>query len=136
MSDGVLPFGKDAPREFPTPEKRKPLTRIQFATLILQQNGRCGCGCGERLIADQIVDEHLNPLNNLGSNDLENRSLWRRECSQKKTDEIDKPRAAKTKRIRGETCNGPKRSIPSRDIQGRKFQKKPEGYKYQWGKRQ
>jgi len=30
-------------------EKRVPLTPKQRAQLALDQNGRCGCGCGERL---------------------------------------------------------------------------------------
>lgn len=97
----------------PKPEKRKPLTRLQFATLILKQEGRCGCGCGKKLAADRIIDEHLVALDFLGSNDLSNRSLWDRDCSKAKTAR-DLAAAAKGKRIRGETCNGPKRKIVSR----------------------
>ena len=97
----------------PKPEKRKPLTRVQFATLILQQDGRCGCGCGVKLQADRIIDEHIQALDFLGSNDLSNRSLWDRDCSKRKT-AGDLRAAAKGKRIRGETGNGPKRAIPSR----------------------
>lgn len=44
-----------------------------------------------------------------------------------KTRTIDVPEIAKGKRIRGETCNGPKRKIPQRVNpwqQGRKFQKR------------
>jgi len=86
----------------PKPEKRKPLTRVQFATLILQQDGRCGCGCGIKLQADRIIDEHIQALDFLGSNDLSNRSLWNRDCSKRKT-AGDLSEAAKGKRIRGET---------------------------------
>lgn len=85
----------------PKPEKRKPLTRLQFATLILQQEGRCGCGCGKKLKPDQIIDEHIQALDFLGSNDLSNRSLWDRDCSKAKTAR-DLSEAAKGKRIRGE----------------------------------
>jgi hypothetical protein len=117
--------------DLPKPEKRKPLTRLQFATLILSQDGRCGCGCGKRLQADRIIDEHLQALDFLGSNDLSNRSLWDRDCSKAKT-AVDLSAAAKGKRIRKETCNGPKRPIPSRPdawptgrkLQSRGFQKR------------
>ena len=105
--------GLPMPDALPKPEKRKPLTRLQFATLILQQEGRCGCGCGTKLQADRIIDEHLVALDFLGSNDLSNRSLWDRDCSKRKTSR-DLAAAAKGKRIRGETGNGPKREIPSR----------------------
>lgn len=98
----------------PKPEKRKPLTRLQFATLILKQEGRCGCGCGKKLVADRIIDEHLVALDFLGSNDLSNRSLWDRDCSKAKTAR-DLAAAAKGKRIRGEVGNGPKRKIVSRN---------------------
>jgi hypothetical protein len=97
----------------PKPEKRKPLTRRQFAELILAQDGRCGCGCGKKLQADRIIDEHLVALDFLGSNALDNRSLWDRDCSKAKTAR-DLSAAAKGKRIRGETGTGPKKAIPSR----------------------
>lgn len=97
----------------PKPEKRKPLTRVQFATLILEQSGTCGCGCGKKLVADRIIDEHVVALDFLGSNSLSNRSLWDRDCSKAKTAK-DLAAAAKGKRIRGETCTGPKRQIQSR----------------------
>lgn len=86
----------------PKPEKRKPLTRVQFATLILFQDGRCGCGCGVKLQADRIIDEHVVALDFLGSNELSNRSLWDADCSKRKT-AGDLSEAAKGKRIRGET---------------------------------
>lgn len=86
----------------PKPERRKPLTRVQFATLLLAQEGRCGCGCGIKLQADRIIDEHIQALDFLGSNELSNRSLWNRDCSKRKT-AGDLSEAAKGKRIRGET---------------------------------
>lgn len=103
-------------------QKRKQLTRREFAQLMLEQEGRCGCGCNERLKADEIVDEHIHALSLGGGNELSNRSLWRKECSQRKTDLHDKPAAAKGGRLRGETGNGPKRKIPNgRKLQGRPF---------------
>lgn len=122
MSD--LP--KIMPREPVPAQKRKPLTRREFAQLMLEQSGRCGCGCGEKLQADAIVDEHLHALSLGGGNELSNRSLWRKECSQRKTDLHDKPAAAKGARIRGETGNGPKRQIHSRGFN--KDAQKPKGY--------
>jgi hypothetical protein len=97
----------------PKPEKRKPLTRVQFATLILKQEGKCGCSCGKKLQADRIIDEHVVALDFLGSNDLTNRSLWDKDCSKAKTAR-DLAAAAKGKRIRGETGNGVKRKIANR----------------------
>ena len=97
----------------PKPQKRKPLTRVQFATLILAQDGRCGCGCGAKLQADRIIDEHLVALDFLGGNALENRSLWDRDCSKAKTAR-DLAASAKGKRLRQETGNGRKQPIRSR----------------------
>lgn len=105
MTDAPLTIPKLREVELPKPEKRKPLTRVEFATLILRQEGRCGCGCGERLVANEIVDEHLHALTLGGGNELTNRSLWRKQCAQKKTDTFDKPASAKGKRLRGETSS-------------------------------
>jgi len=101
------------PDTLPKPERRKPLTRRQFAELILQQEGRCGCGCGIKLQADRIIDEHVVALDFLGSNELSNRALWDRDCSKRKT-AGDLAMAAKGKRIRGETGTERKQPIRSR----------------------
>lgn len=98
----------------PKPEKRKPLTRFQFATLILAQEGRCGCGCGTKLVADRIIDEHIQPLDALGSNDLSNRALFSLDCAKRKT-QVDRAARDKGRRIRGETKTGPKRKIQQRN---------------------
>lgn len=99
--------------DLPLPTKRKPLTRREFATLILKQEGRCGCSCGKKLVADRIIDEHLVALDFLGGNALENRSLWDRDCSKAKTAK-DLAASAKGKRLRREVGQGPKRKIESR----------------------
>jgi hypothetical protein len=68
--------------------KRKALTRREFGLLIIQQDGKCGCGCGKKLDFTKprrVVDEHLVPLFSLGSNDLSNRALWDADCSKAKT---------------------------------------------------
>ena len=56
-------------------------------------------------------------------------NLFWRPCAEhdEKTRTIDVPEIAKGKRIRGETCRGPKRKIPARVNpwpEGRKFQKR------------
>jgi hypothetical protein len=88
-----------------TVEARKPLTPKQRAQLALDQNGRCGCGCGERLdhAREGTIDEHWNPLGLTGSNDMANRRLLRAPCSAKKTVEDDMPRIVKAKAQAGET---------------------------------
>lgn len=106
------------------PEKRKPLTRAQFGQLMIDQDGRCACGCGQKLqpMTEGVIDEHVRALGLLGSNDLANRRLYRKPCARKKTDELDTPRMAKAKRQARET--GPqrpgalKRKIPNRGFEG------------------
>jgi hypothetical protein len=87
-------------------EKRKPLTRREALQLMLDQNGRCGCGCGFKLqpLGEGVIDEHVTALGLLGSNDLSNRSLWRKPCAAAKTGKGgDQTRIAKAKRQAGET---------------------------------
>lgn len=97
---------------------RKPLTGKQRAELALAQGGRCGCGCGEKLdhAREGTIDEHMNPLGLTGTNDLENRRLFRLPCAKAKT-KRDKTAIAKAKRLAGETCQGE----PARPLQGRGF---------------
>jgi hypothetical protein len=85
-------------------EDRKPLTKKQRAELALRQRGLCGCGCGGKLDhpGEGTRDEHLQALELLGSNDLANRSLWRKPCSDAKTYGADLPAIAKAKRQGGE----------------------------------
>ncbi|MDP3675569.1 MAG: HNH endonuclease signature motif containing protein [Novosphingobium sp.] len=67
---------------------------------MLEQEGRCPA-CGEKLKADQIIDEHLNPLDSGGSNDLSNRALFCLGCAREKT--IDDTAASMHgRRVRGE----------------------------------
>lgn len=96
-------------------EKRKPLTRAETLYLCIAQSGRCGCGCGKKLdpITEGVIDEHLIALELTGSNDLKNRSLFRKPCAVEKTKQ-DRTDIAKCKRLAGETGNAPKRQIASR----------------------
>ena len=108
--------------------KREPLSKFDFATLFLKQGGKCA-RCKEDLKPGRVRDEHLHALHLGGGNELTNRELWCLACTKPK-DADDKARIAKVKRLRGETCNGPKRQIQSRG-----FQKPPENHKHNWPKR-
>jgi len=101
-------------------EPRRPLSRRDTIELAVRQGGRCGCGCGGKLdaLSEGVIDEHVIPLARGGSNDLENRALWRKPCAVEKT-KGDRTADAKVKRLRGETCAGE----PARKLQGRGFDK-------------
>lgn len=85
--------------------------------------------------ARQIWDEHLVPLFSLGSNDLENRALYRAECAKAKT-ATETTGRAKVRRFTGQTTTQPERreAQGGSRMQGRGFQK-PEGHKHKWAKR-
>lgn len=101
-----------------TIHKRKPLTRAQFGQLMIDQGGRCGCGCGEKLqpMTERVIDEHRIPLAIGGTNDLENRELWRTPCAKAKTAKKDQPAIAKCNRLiaRAEGTRRARKPIPSR----------------------
>ena len=82
-------------------DKRKPLTRREVIQLMLDQEGRCGCGCGEKLqpMTEGVIDEHVIPLGiRENANELANRALYRKPCAAKKTPG-DQSAIAKCKRI-------------------------------------
>ena len=123
-------------------EPRVPLNRMQFAYLAVLQDGKCGCGCGEPLdflTPRAVTDEHVVALSMLGSNDLDNRSLWRTvPCAREKT-RGEAPVLAKAKRMARETgqqARLAKRKAEGRGsrLQGRGFSK-PPGYKHTWPSR-
>lgn len=99
-------------------EARKPLTAKQRAELALAQKGLCGCGCGGKLdhAREGTIDEHVIALGLMGANDLANRSLWRKPCSDAKTYGKDLPAIAKAKRIeaREEGTRRPRKAIPGK----------------------
>jgi hypothetical protein len=82
------------------PVVRKPLTRAEFGQLMMDQLGKCGCGCGEKLqpMTEGVIDEHVISLGAGGTNDLANRSLFRKPCATAKT-VGDKGTIGKVKRI-------------------------------------
>jgi hypothetical protein len=94
------------------PVPRRRLTRVEFAQLMLDQDGRCAA-CREKLRADLIVDEHLTPLDQLGSNDLANRALYCTACARAKT-EGDLADIRHDRRVRGEA--GQKRTREQRRL--------------------
>ena len=108
MKDRLLPPTR--PPALPIPRRR--LTRVEFAQLMLDQEGRCAA-CREKLRADLIVDEHLTPLDQLGTNDLTNRALYCTSCARAKTDG-DQADIRHGRRVRGET--GQKRTRALRKL--------------------
>lgn len=84
---------------------RKPLTPKQRAELALAQGGICGCGCGVKMnhALEGTIDEHLRALGLQGTNAMENRSLWRKPCSDAKTYGSDLPAMAKADAQGGKT---------------------------------
>lgn len=112
-------------------EKRVPLTPKQRAELALAQKGICGCGCGGKLdhAREDTIDEHVLALGLMGANDLANRSLWRKPCSDAKTYGKDLPAMAKAKAQAGETgqyARRQKRDEPL--IKGRGFGSVSRGF--------
>lgn len=106
-------------------EKRKALTRKQIIILMLEQEGRCGCGCGKKLdpIKEGVIDEHYNPLGLTGTNETENRRLFRKPCARKKTDEEDMPRINKARRQAREVGQQARRAKNGPTMQSRPFPK-------------
>lgn len=82
------------------PNARRKLSRVEFAQLMLEQEGRC-LACREKLRAELIVDEHLTPLAHGGSNDLSNRALYCTSCARTKTED-DIADIVHGRRVRGE----------------------------------
>jgi hypothetical protein len=76
---------------------------------MLDQNGRCRA-CGEKLKADQIIDEHLTPLDQSGSNDMENRALFCTGCAREKTQD-DWSTSLHNRKVRGEAGQKRRRQI-------------------------
>jgi 5-methylcytosine-specific restriction endonuclease McrA len=126
-------------------EKRRPLTRAQIAELTLRQMGKCA-KCGERLdfaTKGAVVDEHLHPLADGGTNDTDNRAFYCRGCATPKTAKEARDRG-KSKRIaEGRTqhdrrakakAEGTHRKMGMRPWpKGRKIQSKPMTQKQDFG---
>jgi 5-methylcytosine-specific restriction endonuclease McrA len=118
-------------------EARKTLSRREFGLLLIQQEGKCP-KCGTKLDFTkprQVIDEHLRPLREGGSNELHNRQLWCKSCASHKTHKIEAPARAKAARYEDGRTQADLRKQNGSQIQSRGFQKPPEGFKHSWGKR-
>ncbi len=106
------------PAEF---EPRKPLTRREYLQLCIDQNGRCGCGCGFKLdpMREGVIDEHLTPLGITGKNELANRALYRKPCAAAKTTKDRKRIAKGNRQAKMDDAREPSR------LQGRKLGRHP-----------
>ena len=119
--------------------KRKPLKRLDFAQIMLRQDGKCGCIllptlhpvfadfpiCGQKLNAQEgIIDEHMLPLAAGGSNDLKNRALLRKPCAKVKTSGYDCAVIAKIARLAGKAGQQVRRALgKTKQIPSRGFDK-------------
>lgn len=111
---------------------RRPLAKAERLTLLDQQGDRCGC-CGESLIwtvldtgqrvYGPMIDEHIIPLWQGGSNDLANRQMWCAPCSKAKTKQ-DLRDIAKVKRLQRQANPETRRKSP-RPMRSRGFRKDP-----------
>lgn len=96
------------------------LTRRERAAMMLAQEGKCGCGCGQKL-GLRIIGEHTIPvaLGNSGKPD----ALYREECALAKT-RLDIWRIAKMKRQRGDKGQQARRKAgKTKQIRSRGFDK-------------
>lgn len=100
--------------------KRARLTKKEFAAMWLSQEGRCGCGCGERLVKGEVDAEHSIPVALLG--EAKPDSLWRRDCHKMKT-KGDVRRIAKAERQGGRKGQWARRIKNGPQIQSRGFDK-------------
>lgn len=97
-----LPHDPLAPKPLPKPGPRKPLSKFDYATMFLEQSGKCFC-CSQKLAKGQVIDEHIVPRDSLAADkcdDLENRKLFCKPCAKAKT-VGDAATVAKTRRVTG-----------------------------------
>ena len=96
----------------PKPIKRKSFTAREVAAVFIKSDGRCA-HCREKVSLDGYAIDHIQALDHLGAHALENWQLLCKPCHIVKT-KGDVKASAKSRRLRGETGNGPKRKIVSR----------------------
>jgi hypothetical protein len=99
-------------------EKRKPLNRRQVIEIMLRQEGRCGCGCGEKLqpMTEGVIDEHVLAigLRPDDPNDIGNRALYRKPCAASKTKgDVKAIARAKRREARDNGTRRPRKPIPA-----------------------
>lgn len=93
--------------------KRKPLTKKQRLALFEAHKGLC-CLCGLKITTTKWIDEHLRPLAQGGSNDLDNRGPAHTECAAAKTNGPtgDNAASARAKRKKEAAVIGKTRKSP------------------------
>lgn len=105
-----------------TPRKR--LTDQQKAKLFLERGGRCH-RCKRKLrVGDKWTDEHVEALQNGGTNDWENRDICCDWCFKPKNAE-DAKKAAKTRAV-ATKC------IVPESLRQKSSLRKPEGMRWNW----
>jgi len=103
-------------------EKRRPLTRAQIAEITLRQLGKCA-RCSERLdfaTKGAVIDEHLHPLADGGTNETDNRAFYCKPCAKPKTAKEARDRG-KSKRIAEGRTQADRRKQRGPTIKGRGF---------------
>jgi 5-methylcytosine-specific restriction endonuclease McrA len=106
----------------------KPLTKMQFGKLLIEQDGKCAT-CKEPLVfkARQIREEHLHQRSMGGKHDLDNISLTCIKCAIKK----DKADSLARKKLRSLLKTTKKSQKPKQKIQGKtKIQSRGFGNTY------
>ena len=100
--------------------KRRAIT-LATKVAVLQSQALCGCGCGAPLKDKAIEWDHCLAHALEGSDGPENIRAVLVDChaiisngTKATTAGCTKAVVAKVKRLRGETCTGPKAKIPSR----------------------
>jgi 5-methylcytosine-specific restriction endonuclease McrA len=104
----------------PKPLKRKSFTAREVASVFIKYDGRCAA-CSDKVKLGEYAVDHIQALDHLGSHTLDNWQLLCVGCHKLKTAK-DVKASAKGRRLRGESCAGPKQKIPSRG-----FGRLPEG---------
>lgn len=96
--------------------KRLPITpEMKIDSLLYRHAVTCGLCGGELSPGDKIEWDHVHALVHGGPHVFTNIRPVHFECHKEKTAR-DVAANAKVKRIRGETCNGPKAKIQSRQF--------------------
>jgi len=124
MTDGALPFDPTRKPELDKPGPRKELSKFDFASKFLEQNGRCYL-CNEKLVRGQIIDEHDPPRETMPAaicDDLRFRKLACKPCAKAKT-VGDQGVIAKGRRLRREKGQQARRDERGSQIPSRPFSK-------------
>ena len=116
--------------------KRKPLTKREALEMFIAQDGLCACGCGQKLKAGEIDEQHF-PHHELRKDDPDYdgkpNELWIRACHKKETKDVDMPRITKARHQAGglgsQRAKQAKRTSPLLPARGfdKRFKKKLTG---------